>query len=203
MELYQRLTLPAELIQNLQVAAFAELDTLTPCTEMTRRYLTTPKQIFGDYLAQNCPELPPLLTCMMFYREGGIKQPTHIDSFGRAGGRDPLEPLQPCNCAVNIPLLNCSSSAMQWYQGEYQLIERQGPFFNDNQGNWVPRAFLEIVWNEGVDPVVFDEIVIDQPTLIRISQPHSVSLTHETRMCLSFRFLENVTFEEVAAALTN
>jgi len=197
MELYKTLNLPVELVQSLQSAGLEESKSL-PLEGLARRYLSAPKQILGEFLAQNYPQLPELWNCILFYREPGVQQPIHLDSYSTV---NPNEPLYLIDCAINIPLLNCSSSSMQWYQGEYQVVEDEGPFFNDNQGNPVTRRFLRSEWEEGVVPTVFDEVVVDSPMLVRISRPHAVSVTNETRMCMSFRFNGDITFEDVAAAL--
>jgi hypothetical protein len=200
MELYKLINLPTELVNDIQQAAWDEVQN-HQFTGLTRCYLQNPRNILNAYLAEKYPKIPNTYVCILFYRDKFASQQIHVDSTVEIEGHY-SGPLEMIHCALNIPLSNCEDTAIQWYKGQYTVVTSEGPVFNNVNGHGATRKFLAVKWANESTPTVFDEIVVDNPTLVKIDIPHAVTATDTARMCMSFRFLENITFESAAAILT-
>lgn len=80
--------------------------------------------------------------------------------------------------ALNIPLLNCETSEMSWYDGEYdkELITKS-----------VGLVFSKLIWKQ--EPIKVASTFLDSPVIVRIDQPHSVeNFSSEPRTILSIRY---------------
>lgn len=154
-------------------------------------FLKKPQYILGKYLKQHYPALPSLYNCILFRRPAGYQQPIHLD----CNNDDPPEGIK---CAINIPLINCDDSYMEWYTGDYEISVAA---VKGRDG--IVRKHLELIWaEEDVTPDLVDRVIIDTPTLVAVNQPHAVTVTDRTRCLITFRFATNPGFEEVAAALS-
>lgn len=78
--------------------------------------------------------------------------------------------------AVNIPIRE--KGQMQWFTGKYTVLE---------QNTSTALKYLQIIWQE--QPKMICETEIDQPTLVRIDQPHRVkNLSTKPRLLLTVRW---------------
>jgi hypothetical protein len=193
MLLYKKLNLPAALIEEIKNCALAEMQDMQ-FNSMQLYFLKKPQYVLGKYLKENYPDLPSLYNCILFRRPGGYPQPIHLDCNNE-------DPPQGIKCAINIPLLNCEDSYMEWYTGDYEISVAS---VKGRDG--IVRKHLDLIWagddeDEDTMPEVIDRVIIDQPTLVAVNQPHAVTVTDRTRSLITFRFATNPDFEQVASAL--
>lgn len=193
MLLYKKLNLPKTLVEEIKNCALAEMQDMQ-FNSMQLYFLKKPQYILGKYLKQNHPTLPSLYNCILFRRPAGYQQPIHLDCNNE-------DPPQGIKCAVNIPLINCDDSYMEWYTGDYKISVAT---VKGRDG--IVRKHLDLIWaddddDDDVMPDVIDRVIIDQPTLVAVNQPHAITVTDRTRCLITFRFETNPDFAEVAAAL--
>lgn len=185
MQLYKKLNLPQSLVDAIKSSAQKEMTGLNLSSAQIH-FLTDPVYVINNYLAAK--KFRPLVrTCILFHRPGNFPQALHIDCNND-------DPPQLMNCAVNIPILNCEDSYMEWYSGDYTTAVNSavGP-------DGKTRKFIELEWQG--EPQLLDRTIIDQPTLVRVNQPHKVSVVNRTRSLITLRFFDNPTFEEVASLI--
>jgi len=191
MTLYKKLNLPDSLINEIKNCALAEMQDMQ-FGAMQLYFLKKPQYILGRYLKENYPDLPSLYNCILFRRHGGYQQPIHLDCNND-------DPPQGIKCAINIPLLNCDDSYMEWYTGDYEISVAS---VKGRDG--IVRKHLELIWSDDDEdymPDVADRVIIDTPTLVAVNQPHAVTVTDRTRCLITFRFATNPDFEQVAKVL--
>lgn len=192
MQLYKKLNLPDSLIEEIKNCALAEMQDMQ-FGAMQLYFLKRPQYILGRYLKENYPDLPSLYNCILFRRHGGYQQPIHLDCNND-------DPPQGIKCAINIPLLNCDNSYMEWYTGDYEISVAS---VKGRDG--IVRKHLELIWSDDDDddfkPDILDRVIIDTPTLVTVNQPHAVTVTDRTRCLITFRFATNPDFEQVANIL--
>jgi|Laugresu1bdmlbsd_1035121.scaffolds.fasta_scaffold39422_2 hypothetical protein len=192
MTLYKKLNLPDSLIEEIKNCALAEMQDMQ-FGAMQLYFLKRPQYILGRYLKENYPDLPSLYNCILFRRHGGYQQPIHLDCNND-------DPPQGIKCAINIPLLNCDNSYMEWYTGDYEISVAS---VKGRDG--IVRKHLELIWSDDDDddfkPDILDRVIIDTPTLVTVNQPHAVTVTDRTRCLITFRFATNPDFEQVANIL--
>lgn len=183
--LYKKLNLPQALITTITAAAIDEMLTLDlPSAQI--HFLQKPVGIFNSYL--HSKKIKPMVrSCMLFHRPGNYPQPLHID----CNNDDPPELIK---CAINIPLLNCDDSYMEWYAGHYSTTVHSA-LGTDGR----TRKFIDLAWQDG--PELLDRTVIDQPTLVRVNVPHKVSTTSQTRSLITLRFVDNASWDEVILSI--
>lgn len=185
MKLFKKLSLDNNLINQLQIATQREMAGLNLSSAQIH-FLSEPVYIFNSYLALR--QIRPLVrSCILFHRPGNFPQTLHIDCNND-------DPPQLMNCAVNIPILNCEDSYMEWYSGEYttDVNSQVGP-------DGKTRKFIELNWQG--QPEILTRTIIDQPTLVRVNQPHKVTVTDRTRSLITLRFFNNPTFEAIASLI--
>lgn len=187
MTLYKKIELPPAVLEEIKNSALAEMQEIQ-FSSMQLYFLKKPQYILGEYLKENYPDLPGLYNCILFRRPGGYQQPIHLD----CNNDDPPKGMK---CAINIPLINCDDSYMEWYTGDYEISVAA---VTGRDG--IVRKHLELVWGAGT-PDVIDRVIIDQPTLVAVNHPHAVTVTDRTRCLITFRFKTNPDFNEVAAVL--
>ncbi len=99
----------------------------------------------------------------------------HIDGYS-------LERKNASNFALNIPIQNCHQGYMNWYKGDYNLVETK-----TKEG----LAHLKIEWKE--KPEIAERILVDVPTIVRVHIPHNVeNLSDQRRLMLSIRFVPDL-----------
>jgi hypothetical protein len=119
---------------------------------------------------------PKLLYCQSYIRQRGNVQGIHID------GDDDIK----INAAINIPILGVEGSTHNWYDGDYTLVLT-------NVGDLV---FHQLVWTS--EPTLVSSLLLDQPYLVRVDQPHSASANNShNRWIFTMRFVNNPTFEHL------
>ena len=189
MQLYKQLNLPDSLIEEIKNCALAEMQDMQ-FGAMQLYFLKKPQYVLGKYLKENYPTLPSLYNCILFRRPGGYPQPIHLDCNNE-------DPPQGMKCAINIPLINCEDSYMEWFDGNYEI---QVATVKGRDG--IIRKHLELIWEEDTEPRCIERTVIDQPTLVSVNVPHAVTVIDRTRCLITFRFATNPSFEEVSAILS-
>jgi hypothetical protein len=123
---------------------------------------------------------PKFLYCQSYIRQQGNVQGIHID-----GDVD-----KKINAAINIPIQGIEGSTHNWYDGDYTLVLR-------NVGDLV---FHQLVWNS--KPTLVSSLILDQPYLVRVDQPHSASAgSFHSRWIFTMRFVGNPTFEHLCSLL--
>jgi hypothetical protein len=181
--LFKKISLDAGVVADIKACALEEMTQLD-LTSAQIHFLTKPQYILGRYLNKQYPQLPRLHNCLLFHRPGNFPQALHIDCNNDDPPRQML-------AAINIPLLNCEDSYMEWYGGQYKTVVNAatGP-------DGKVRKFLDLQWLSA--PELLDKTIIDQPTLVRVNVPHRVSVISRTRSLITFRFAENPAFDAVA-----
>lgn len=181
--LYKTLNLPVSIIEQVKSATLVEMSGLN-LTAAQIHFLKTPAIILNKHLQEKYPGIPTLFNCILFHRPGNFPQALHLDCNND-------EPPQLMNCAINIPILNCEDSYMEWYDGEYTTR------VNANKGSdGIVRKFIEIDWQ--VQPNLIDKTIINQPTLVKVGVPHKVSVIDKTRSLITFRFNGNPSFDTIS-----
>jgi hypothetical protein len=182
MSLYKKLNLPHTLVEEIKNCALAEMQDIQ-FGSMQLYFLKKPQYVLGMYLKQHYPVLPSLYNCILFYRPGDVQQELHIDC-------DNSEPPKLMQCAINIPILNCDDSYMEWYHGDYSTS------VNAVQGNdGITRKFINLNWQQ--QPHLIEKVIIDAPTLVRVNVPHRITKTTQTRGLITMRFAGNPDFNQI------
>jgi hypothetical protein len=185
--MYKKLILPRDLITEIQITAIEEMSTFDVNSGQLH-FLIKPQHVMGKYLKMTYPELPFLYNCLLFHRPPNFQQALHIDCNNE-------DPPQLINCAINIPLQNCDDSYMEWYSGAY-TTEVNATVGQDGR----TRKFVELAWQG--EPQLIEKTIIDQPTLVRVNQPHRISCISRVRSLITFRFSKNPDFDTVAVTMT-
>jgi hypothetical protein len=184
MELYKKLSFDATIIEQVRQATLVEMSTLN-LNEAQIHFLRKPITIMNEYLQKHYPGIPNLFNCILFHRPGNYPQALHLDCNNN-------NPPQIMNCAINIPILNCEDSYMEWYNGNYSTS------VNSSTGpDGIVRKFIDIAWNG--QPQIIDKTIIDSPSLVRVGIPHKVSIINKTRSLITFRFNGNPTYETISS----
>jgi hypothetical protein len=112
---------------------------------------------------------------ILFGNGPGQSAGIHIDGYS-------LERKNASNFALNIPILNCEQGYMNWYNGEYELVENK-----TKEG----LKLLKIKWKE--EPKVIERALINEPTIVQVNVPHNVeNLSDQQRLMLSIRFVPDL-----------
>jgi hypothetical protein len=118
-----------------------------------------------------CPELFVSLLShklkiisVSLYKSLNNNNPIHIDNVKNY-----------YKCRINIPILNC--------QGTHTVFYKATPI------NLIDQGHNNISLIRCIDEVEVDRVTIDQPTIIRVDQPHKVIMDeqHSPRICLTVR----------------
>lgn len=113
-------------------------------------------------------------SAIMFINPPNFKQEMHIDGFK-------LQRNNASNTALNLPILNCTTGPMYWYNGVYHLSESPNKTIK----------YLQINWE--TEPSLANWKVIDTPTLVKINIPHHIENQSELpRLMLSVRFTPDI-----------
>lgn len=112
---------------------------------------------------------------ILFGNGPGQSAGIHIDGYS-------LERKNASNFALNIPILNCDHGYMNWYKGDYDLIENK-----TKEG----LKLLKIEWKN--KPEITERALINEPTLVQVNVPHNVeNLSNQQRLMLSIRFVPDL-----------
>lgn len=107
---------------------------------------------------------------LMFFQVGNHTRGIHVDGW-RTSRVDE-------KWALNIPIKNCQSSRMVWYDGDYEKTVVLNP---------IGLPSLHLNWNS--EPQEVASCVIDKPTFVRTNVPHTViNYSPQPRCLLSLRF---------------
>ena len=84
--------------------------------------------------------------------------------------------------ALNIPILNCQDSEMEWYYGDYT---------SERHESKTTLPSYRLVWES--EPKLAESVKILEPTLVYIDQPHDViNHSSEHRIMMSIRTYPNI-----------
>jgi hypothetical protein len=144
-------------------------------------FLHTPTKLLNNLLMPL--GFPALKSCILFSRAGGVLQNIHIDNTSAAE-------FEIVNCAINFPIENCNNY-MYWYQGVYDV----SPVATVDPGG-ITRKYSDLIWHTG--PQEIDKTIIDVPTLVNVSVPHNIQRVPEHRKILTFRFVDNPSYDKIA-----
>jgi hypothetical protein len=115
-------------------------------------------------------------TAIMFINNANFVQNMHVD-----GGS--VERVYANNTALNIPILNCDSGYMSWYNGEF--------FLTVEQSNTKGLNYLKINWS--TEPQLAVTKIINKPALVKIDIPHHAENRSDSpRLMLSVRFMQDI-----------
>jgi hypothetical protein len=146
---------------------------------------TTSKSFVGKNLAYLGSLLEPdirnltgqavkIKAAVMFINRPQFKQEIHIDGFT-------IDRIGTSNTALNLPILNCDTAPMFWYDGDYTL--------SMNTSDTI--KYLKITWQTG--PVVAIEKIINKPTIVKVNIPHHIENRSDLpRLMLSVRFTPDI-----------
>lgn len=186
MILYKKLNFTNSLLEEIVQATKIEMSTLNlDATQI--HFLKTPIAILNEHLQKTYAGIPELFNCILFHRPGNFPQALHLDCNND-------DPPKIMNCAINIPIMNCENSYMEWYTGDYTTSANSG-----TGPDGIVRKFIELKWKS--TPQLINKTIIDCPTLVRVGQPHKVSVIDKTRSLITFRFRGNPTFESISKIL--
>ena len=180
MKLYHKLNLNEDLVQRIKDAALGDMKSINLANGQMH-FLKEPALCLNEFLSSEL--LPRVYNCILFHRPGGVQQPIHNDCNNK-------NPPETISCAINIPLINCEDSYMEWFEGDYstKISEALGK-------DGITRRYVDLDWN--TPPKVIDRIVIDAPYLVRVSVPHRVTITNKPRSLITLRFEGNPSFETI------
>lgn len=172
---YQKITLNC--FEQIKSFALGSVDTTsTEYKILNIKFDNIIQRVLEDEVSDLYKEKKTFNECLLFMTPGGVKQEIHIDG-------NSLESIGKFRTALNIPLINCDTSPMIWYRGEYvtELVDYQG---TKNIG---------IEWKTG--PFELARTYIDSPTLVRVDIPHHIyNPTTKPRIVMSIRFKPKLTF---------
>jgi hypothetical protein len=79
---------------------------------------------------------------------------------------------------------------MEWFQGSYttSIAAALGK-------DGITRKHINLEWN--TPPKVIDRVVIDAPYFVNVSVPHRVTVTNKTRSLVTFRFIDNPSYDRI------
>lgn len=184
--LYKKLNFDNDIVEQIKQTTLTEMSRIDLDSAQIH-FLKKPAEILNRYLQQTYPGIPHLFSCILFYRPAGFPQALHLDCNND-------DPPQIIDCAINIPILNCDDSYMEWYEGTYKTS------VNSKKGyDGFVRKFIELDWEE--EPKLMDKLIINGPTLVKVGQPHKVSVVDKTRSLITFRFKGNPSFNDINSLL--
>lgn len=118
-------------------------------------------------------------TAIMFINDANFVQDLHIDGFT-------VERVNASNTALNLPILNCETGSMNWYDGDFFLTK--SPFKTIK--------YLKINWRE--EPKLVATKIVNRPTLVKINVPHHIeNRSNSPRLMLSIRFVKDILLENM------
>ena len=183
MQLYKKLNLPNSLIKEIKDVTVNEMSRLTLSAAQIH-FLTEPMYALNRYFVKNNINIPLIRSCILFHRPANFPQALHMDCNNN-------DPPQLINCGINIPIINCDDSYMEWYKGNYATK------INAVTGtDGVVRKFINLDWKE--HPTLIDRVIIDTPTLVKVNVPHKVTVINKTRSLITLRFQDNPTFDDIS-----
>lgn len=166
-----------------------EIDNLSEIISKCLAYVKTQKEIYYQYplgayrnlnfeeLVAHCPELmtafskynivPTYAAAFVLYRNSSVY--VHIDS-----GTDLAR--------INIPLQHCKNTFTEFYTGS-----KSESYFNPETGIAATKIF---------ESTLVDKVEIDQATVMRVKEPHSVHMDedHAPRVTLTIGFNRDPVF---------
>lgn len=182
MQLYKKLNLSDSLIEEIKNITVNEMSQLNLLSSQIH-FLTKPVYFLNRYFIENNINIPLIRSCILFHRPANFPQALHIDCNND-------DPPQLVNCGINIPIMNCEDSYMEWYSGNYSTS------VNASTGiDGIVRKFINLNWKE--HPTLIDRVIIDTATLVKVNVPHKVSVVDKTRSLITLRFQNNPTFEDI------
>jgi hypothetical protein len=118
-------------------------------------------------------------TAIMFINDANFVQDLHVDGFD-------LDRINASNTALNLPILNCESGPMSWYEGDFVLTK--SPFKTIK--------YLKINWQS--EPSLAVTKIINKPTFVKIDVPHHIENQSDSpRLMLSIRFTKDIPLENI------
>jgi hypothetical protein len=126
--------------------------------------------------------LPELAYTVCFARPAKDRQSIHVDGTNST------------TCAsLNIPLMGCENSVMEWFSGDYCLVRKN---YTDQSGQTV--YYQEVVWN--TEHEVVNTLELTKSYMVRVDVPHRTTANdHDQRAVLCLRFLGNPTWDQVCS----
>ena len=126
--------------------------------------------------------LPKFAYTVCFARPAKDRQSIHVDGTNST------------TCAsLNIPLMGCKNSVMEWFSGDYQVVRKN---YTDQSGQTV--YYQEVVWNSEYNPIASLELIESQ--MVRVDVPHRTTANDtDLRAVLCLRFLGNPTWDQVCS----
>ena len=119
----------------------------------------------GDDLNIVTGKAHKIRTAIVFIQVGNHKRGIHVD-----GVKD--------FWALNIPLVNCRSAEMSWYDGNHTKK------LHNNPGGL---AHFRLTWEE--KPRKIESAMLDSPLIVKVDTPHGVeNFSSEPRSILSLKF---------------
>ena len=124
--------------------------------------------------------LPKCAYVVCFARPAKDKQPIHIDGYS----------VNTCT-SLNIPLMGCENSVMEWFSGDYQLVQKS---YTDPSGK--PIQYQVVVWNSECKAIGSLELI--ESHMVRVEVPHrTIANDHDSRAVLCLRFLGNPAWDQI------
>lgn len=118
-------------------------------------------------------------TAIMFINDANFVQDLHVDGFN-------VQRTNASNTALNLPILNCETGPMYWYDGDFFLTK--SPFKTIK--------YLKINWRQ--EPLLVATKIIDRPTVVKIDIPHHIeNKSNSPRLMLSIRFINDIPLENI------
>jgi hypothetical protein len=123
------------------------------------------EQQLGDDLNMVTGKTHKIRSAVIFIQVGNHRRGIHVD-----GVKD--------FWALNIPLINCQSAEMSWYDGKYTKKLHHNP-------GGLPH--FRLTWEE--TPRRIESVMLDSPMIVKVDTPHGVeNFSSEPRSILSIRF---------------
>jgi len=126
--------------------------------------------------------LPKCAYTVCFARPAKDQQSIHVDGTNST------------TCAsLNIPLIGCENSLMEWFSGDYHLVRKN---YTDQSGQTV--HYQEVVWD--TDCIVVESLELTESHMVRVDVPHRTTANDtDLRAVLCLRFLGNPTWDQVCS----
>jgi hypothetical protein len=134
--------------------------------------------------------LPKLLYATCFARGRDHTQGIHID-----GGAY----YEITNSSLNIPIIGCENTEMQWFEGDYKIEKRTS--INDLG---LEISYNIVKWGDQETIKVADSLELTTSHFVRVNTPHrAISNKEQPRAVLALRFYENLTIEDFYSRLNS
>lgn len=138
------------------------------------------KLILDQELSQK--KLPAFFYATCFARPAKNQQSIHVDGTGGT-----------THASLNIPLMGCENSMMEWFSGSYQVVKKN---YIDQSGQTI--HFQEVIWSS--DPTVVAALELRESHWLRVDVPHRTTANDtELRAVLCLRLVGNPTWDQVCS----